>query len=396
MIDSKKRNNALRISGILKDKVFTGPKSICFDLINQCNLSCNYCVEKHTLNAGNKKTQTIEKINFDVFAGAIDDCYDLGVEQITLTGGGEPFLHPDISKMIAYIKQRNIDISFNTNGTFSKNFRKYLKNICWLHINVSATNYKDYQKFQGGSKRMFNNLISNIKFITSHRINARHPSVNIVYVLTKDNFLKMDEAITWAQEIGADSIRFKWAVAPEKNDEITIAINSLKKLKEVIKRIFRRRNNIKIKTNIMEICQSLLSVDSYNNHERLDICGLSNKSLYFQDNFKKDFSCYVGWFRTYILNSGDVWLCFGRATAPAGNIYRKSFKEIWYSKEAHQVRLDMKYNYRMQDQHWKRCIRCCDLRFNTDIKNIIINKSIYNKTISGNKILLKRDLHIRN
>ena len=70
-------------------------------LIYECPNNCKFCSSNSNCN----KTQIIE---FDTFKKVIDYFISTGgIGELSISGG-EPFLHPDIFKMIEYLKNRKL------------------------------------------------------------------------------------------------------------------------------------------------------------------------------------------------------------------------------------------------------------------------------------------------
>jgi MoaA/NifB/PqqE/SkfB family radical SAM enzyme len=84
-------------------------KDLCFEIIEKCLNNCKFCSSNSNCN----KTQIIK---FEDYKRVID--YFLlngGIEELSLSGG-EPFLHPDIIKMVEYSKLKGIRTVIFTSG----------------------------------------------------------------------------------------------------------------------------------------------------------------------------------------------------------------------------------------------------------------------------------------
>lgn len=105
-------------------------KDLCFEIIKTCPNNCLFCSS-----CSQPDSNTI--IDFELFKKTIDHLISLGgIEEISLSGG-EPFLHPDLFKMISYCKKKNIRTVLFTSGIKRKDpiseeeknaITKYLKN----------------------------------------------------------------------------------------------------------------------------------------------------------------------------------------------------------------------------------------------------------------------------
>lgn len=84
-------------------------KDLCFEIIEKCLNNCKFCSSNSNCN----KTQIIR---FEDFKKVIDYFITTGgIEELSLSGG-EPFLHPDIIKMVEYAKSLNIRTVIFTSG----------------------------------------------------------------------------------------------------------------------------------------------------------------------------------------------------------------------------------------------------------------------------------------
>jgi MoaA/NifB/PqqE/SkfB family radical SAM enzyme len=89
-------------------------------------------------------------------------------------------------------------------------------------------------------------------------------------------------------------------------------------------------------------------------------------------------SCYAGWSFARVMANGDVNSCLKSFKIPIGNIFKDSFKDIWFGKKQeifrkHTIDYNPKNPYfkNMGSDHTQEeqgCIKCCDnLGFNMHI-----------------------------
>ncbi len=84
-------------------------KDLCFEIIEKCPNNCSFC----SSNSNYSKSQIIE---FDDFKKTIDHFLSNGgIKELSLSGG-EPFLHPELIKMINYSKSFGIRTVIFTSG----------------------------------------------------------------------------------------------------------------------------------------------------------------------------------------------------------------------------------------------------------------------------------------
>lgn len=84
-------------------------KDLCFEIIEKCPNNCKFC-------SSNSCYDKDKIISFEKFKEVIDYFMSNGgIEELSLSGG-EPFLHPDLLKMVAYAKSYGIRVVVFTSG----------------------------------------------------------------------------------------------------------------------------------------------------------------------------------------------------------------------------------------------------------------------------------------
>lgn len=84
-------------------------KDLCFEIIQKCPNDCMFCSSNANIDKNNL-------ITFEKFQMVVDHFMALGgIEELSISGG-EPFLHPDLFKMIAYCKNLGIRVVLFTSG----------------------------------------------------------------------------------------------------------------------------------------------------------------------------------------------------------------------------------------------------------------------------------------
>lgn len=87
------------------------PQQVQIEITNRCNMDCHMC-PREVLGV------ELEHMDWEKFVIVVDKLNDR--EDVTLTGWGEPFLHPRIFDMIAYCKKRGHKVMITSNGLFTK------------------------------------------------------------------------------------------------------------------------------------------------------------------------------------------------------------------------------------------------------------------------------------
>jgi len=95
---------------------------------NVCNLNCSFC---SCGDRDKKKSFTLKEI-----MQILDVCAERGTKAMTITGGGEPLMHPQINEIIKYAGEKNIEVGLVTNGTLFS-LLGYHDNLIWCRISSS-------------------------------------------------------------------------------------------------------------------------------------------------------------------------------------------------------------------------------------------------------------------
>jgi MoaA/NifB/PqqE/SkfB family radical SAM enzyme len=106
---------------------------------------------------------------------------------------------------------------------------------------------------------------------------------------------------------------------------------------------------------------------------------ISRSDILYDSKIVDSLPCYAGWIYSRILTDGSVIPCCKAHRMPMGNLYEKSFREIWFSiwfsKVYNEFRQKAK-NLKKSDPYFKKieCYKSCDnLGMNLDFHKKILN-----------------------
>jgi MoaA/NifB/PqqE/SkfB family radical SAM enzyme len=106
-------------------------------VIRRCNLSCKYC---------NEFDETSPPVPFEVLRERIDKLKELGTFSLELTGG-EPMMHPDIYRLVAYAKSLSFHKVMMISNAYLLNEEKVRKlneaGLDEMQISVDGVNTND-------------------------------------------------------------------------------------------------------------------------------------------------------------------------------------------------------------------------------------------------------------
>jgi len=97
---------------------------------NKCNMNCSFCSCSEVAKDQEIPYENIEKI--------VDKLSTLKTKAVTITGGGEPLMHPQINETIKYFGQKGIEVGLVTNGKLLHKLEEGQdKYITWCRISNS-------------------------------------------------------------------------------------------------------------------------------------------------------------------------------------------------------------------------------------------------------------------
>lgn len=341
------RKSILRILGLKKDKVLTGPDRLEIEIINYCNINCFTCWFFSPLGP-NKKFKPW-KMEIKVFRRIIKEAKDLGVGSVCIPGIGEPTLHPDFPEMLLEVKKTDLPLHIATNlTTTSPKVLKHLLLCDRIDVTLLAPNNALYKKIQSPkSDNHFENIVDNFHYLKSNRVN-KHQILSIVFIPNKLNFKYFEKMIEFVQKHNIDKLEIQAFDPTKHNKKLSLNTTQLKEFQHI-------KNVLKRKLDFIE--------DSYFN-------------LFYQDKRTSSSwgKCYMGYYTILVGIRGWVRVgCFHPLSTPAGNVYKQRLSEIWYSPLAQKIRDDFKYHFKKVHKESK----CCPFSLRNEFVEKQLQKSKY-------------------
>ncbi|MCC6759460.1 MAG: radical SAM protein [Candidatus Omnitrophica bacterium] len=146
------------------------PFEIIVEITGRCRLVCEHCTSQRT-----------PHVPLETVLGILDECASFGVKAIRITGG-EPFLHPDIEKILNYAKDKKFMVLLNTaaENMSPSLLKNVVKNVDMLLVSLQGYSPRTNAAYTG-SKSPYIDKLKNIFFLRS-----RLPSVVLATVITHD------------------------------------------------------------------------------------------------------------------------------------------------------------------------------------------------------------------
>jgi radical SAM protein with 4Fe4S-binding SPASM domain len=195
------------LSIIVKSPLVYGyPVSVSIEPTTLCNLSCPECPSGQgslTRPAGNIQIALYKKIIYELSPFLL---------YLNLYFQGEPFLHPEIFKIISLAKQKRIYTAVSTNGHFLniRNSKKIIASgLDKLIICLDGITQEEYEIYRknGNIKK----IIAGIKTLINCKkeLKSRKPFTIIQSLIMQHNQYKIKQMKKYFQNLGVDKVLFK-------------------------------------------------------------------------------------------------------------------------------------------------------------------------------------------
>ncbi|PIQ87345.1 MAG: hypothetical protein COV73_03565 [Candidatus Omnitrophica bacterium CG11_big_fil_rev_8_21_14_0_20_43_6] len=364
-----------------------GPEIVQFDITNRCNNNCLCCWNRSPLLGElsvDKIKENNQELTFEIIKKTLEELRLMGTKTIFLAGGGEPFAHPQIMKVLRCAKENNMRVFINTNFTFinQEMAEEIVKlKIDHIHVSLLAGTAVTYAKIHPNkTEATFHKIIDLLKYIAQLKARAgQHlydplPHINLYYVVFNKNHKEIDKMIDLAIATKADSVEFTpLDVIAGKTDCLLLSREEAEYVKEMVNQQSLRLDQLNIREPVkIYITQKDNFIKRIGSPEAL--LGRYESEIIVNQ------PCYVGWVFARIKADGNVNPCLKAHRISVGNIYEKSFTKIWNGPEEQLFRekafrhdqADPYFNLIGNDSNVKfGCIKSCD--------NIQINHEMHNK-----------------
>lgn len=273
-----------------------------------CNHRCVYCAldfmeyQRRFLDAG-------------IFKQRLKEMGKLGVKSIMYAGEGEPFLHKDIADIIITTKKSDIDAAVTTNGVlFNQSLvKETLAHITWIKVSINAAKNDTYARIHRTKPGDLDKVIANMAYANELRKKKKYScALGMQIILLPDNYSEIELLARKARSIGMDYL----VVKPYSQHPLS-KTNKFKDIKYG-KYLDLSSRLDKLNTKDFNVVFRINTMQKWDEASR---------------NYKH---CLALDFWAYIDAGGNVWACSMYLTKDKfclGNIYEKSFREIWESKK---------------------------------------------------------------
>ncbi len=300
------------------------PGSVYFEVSNYCNSLCETCPLTFY---GNGSPKNMPFADFERIVSAAPN-----LRRAVLHGIGEPLLNPQLPKMIAYLKARNIHVLFNSNAlilTARRQQQLVDAGLDEFRASLDASTPETYLKVRGvpGFQRVIGNLTAFVRL--KQRLGADLPRLSLWFTTMRENLPELPGVVELAGTMGIREVYVQRLVY--FGDGLAVEAQSLfKRLQrdeqDILERCARRCTELGIQFSAAGATQPLPSLAG------------SDESMPWQ-------RCQRPWTNTYVTATGDVLPCcfvpfVARDVTPfaLGNAYQQPLTDIWNASRYQEFR----------------------------------------------------------
>jgi wyosine [tRNA(Phe)-imidazoG37] synthetase (radical SAM superfamily) len=339
--DKIRESRRLRLLGIARGEVLTGPQTVHFDLANGCNTNCVTCWDHSPLlDAPRAAEWKRMRVDAETFRRTAADLAAMNsVEAVILSGMGDPFVNPDIYDFIAVSKAHGWHVTVLTNALLADAARVLELDTDMLLISVNGVSPRSYTAFHPNLKeRDFRQLL---KLLETFAAAGRR--FKQVQVINRDTAPEVAEMVRFAARYNAAGITYKLASLARGTEKCTVSDAQRRELlAELIPAARTEAARLGVATNL----------DVF--ERQLRAGGLATAPI-------KEIGCFMGWHYARITVEGRILLCCS-TEVEVGHLARGPFSEQWHGAQWQEKRRRL-----MSGRYFAGCAQCGKLNQNVKI-----------------------------
>lgn len=273
----------------------SAPVALVWEITNQCNLKCPHC----------RAYMENPERNTEVEKAVLDNIIENRILSVNLSGG-EPLIHPNISRIVKMLSEQRIDVGISTNGWFYKDYAEQLYEAGLSFVQISIDGPRDVHDSFRGRQGAYDRAVQSIKTAIAM---GHYVQMNVT--LTAYNLSYVRDNIQLAESLGVNRVFFRRVVSAGLSKTNLDVVPNKQKYFEALKVIL----------NYKPVTDLLISVDDP-----------IIRVLRPTDAHEETLSCSAGITSLGIDSKGNIYPCiFLRESI--GNILTDDIGEVWKSSE---------------------------------------------------------------
>jgi SynChlorMet cassette radical SAM/SPASM protein ScmF len=188
-------------------------RQIYFYLTEGCNLACRHCWLAPKLDPDGTRYPVLSP---DLFEDILRQAKPLGLQSIKLTGG-EPLLHPQISRLLAAVRREGLGLAIETNGVLcTPELAAEITSAGKPSVSVSLDGADAAaHEWVRGVPGSFERALSGIRNLAAAGIRPQ-----VIFSVMRHNTGQVEEVIRLAENLGAGSVKFNVIQPTERGEAL--------------------------------------------------------------------------------------------------------------------------------------------------------------------------------
>jgi SynChlorMet cassette radical SAM/SPASM protein ScmF len=174
---------------------------IYFYLTEGCNLRCRHCWIAPKYQSEN---DSYAALDLGLFKSIVEQAKPLGLTGVKLTGG-EPLLHPQINKILEYVRNEDLKVTFETNGVLCTPELAASIAACndpFVSVSLDGADAETHEWVRG-VKGCFDETMNGIGNLANAGLRPQ-----LIMTIMRHNRDQMEPVVRLAERSGAGSVKF--------------------------------------------------------------------------------------------------------------------------------------------------------------------------------------------
>ena len=310
---------------MIKDFFSRKPKYCCWVLNYRCMFRCKMCNIWNTdVQQGQETTLAQKKQLVRSLRGLVDPHFEFHLS------GGEPLMTEDILDLVNFISKEGYRTNLVTNGfLIDEEMAKNIVNSNLDTLTISLDGImRETHDFIRGIKGSYDRLMQAIDYLDKFRKDKKQ-KISILTIIMERNLDEILKLVDWVQEDKRIEMISFQAITQPFGEEM-----DREWFRQEKNNIFWPQDIVKTSAIMEKLRELRLNGGKIGNHHNHFL----HFREYFQDpdKFLKKIKCNLGDYEFHIDPYGKTFFCC--LMEPIGNIKTDNLPEIWYSRNAQNIR----------------------------------------------------------
>ncbi len=298
------------------------PISLEWDVSNICSHQCPFC-SFGTKESHGYRQQHWQHFPFDRAMTLIPELVLAGVRSVTLTGGGEPLMHPKVSTIMAELSAHGMPWGLVTNGAALHGpahdlIAQYAR---FVRVSLDAGTESSHQAMHRPAQPEFHRIIENMRLLVrDSAVSDRQIPlmVGASFCVTDQNYREIGIAAQLVKQLGGNYLEVRPTYPTDwRGDGWTNAL-----------------------TNVSAAIESLQDARLSCDGDGFQIVGMIDRFEALSKSPHDYDKCQIGPLTSVLGADGRLWHCCvqrGQTGFDLGNVLHAPFKDVWSQAQAKHI-----------------------------------------------------------